>query len=89
MKAADSSKDSRTDWARLADPSDDDIDYSDIPPLDDAFFESATWRMPTGQEQVTLRLDRDVLSWFQAQGKGYQRRMSSILRAYKKAHEGA
>ncbi len=89
MSATDSSRESLTDWARLADPSDEDIDYSDIPPLDDAFFEEAIWRMPAGQENVTLRLDRDVLSWFKAQGKGYQQRMSSILRAYKKAHEGA
>ena len=89
MSASDSSKDSHTDWARLADPSDDDIDYSDIRPLDEAFFEKATWRIPAGEENVTLRLDRDVLSWFKAQGKGYQQQMSSILRAYKKAHEGA
>lgn len=45
--------------------------------------------MPAGQEKVTLRLDRDVLSWFKAQGEGYRHQMSSILRAYKKAHEGA
>ncbi len=89
MSGTSSSKDSLTDWPRLSDPSDDDIDYSDIPPLDDAFFEKATGRMPTGQEQVTLRLDRDVLAWFKEQGEGYQRRMGSILRAYKKAHEGA
>ncbi len=59
MSATDSSKRSSTDWDRLVDPSDDDIDYSDIPPLDESFFQQATLRLPSNQEKVTLRSDRD------------------------------
>lgn len=39
-------KKSRTDWARIDKMTDDEIDTSDIPPLDDAFFKSAKWLLP-------------------------------------------
>ncbi len=34
---------------------------------------------------ISLRVDPEVLSWFKAQGPGYQTRMNSVLRAYKDA----
>jgi uncharacterized protein (DUF4415 family) len=34
---------------------------------------------------VALRLDADVLSWFKAQGAGYQTRINAVLRAFKDA----
>ena len=87
MSVSDSKKASLTDWDRLTDPSDDGIDYSDIPPLDDEFFEQAEWRLPKGHlRPVTLKLDADVLGWFQAQGEGYLERMRVVLKAYKEAH---
>ena len=33
------------------------------------------------KKPVTLRLDADVLSWFKAQGRGYQTRINRALRA--------
>jgi hypothetical protein len=57
--------------------SDDDIDYSDIPPLDEKFFVRVT--MPP-KKQLTIRLDSDVLDWFKAHGRGYQTRINRILR---------
>ncbi len=39
-------KPSETDWARIDQMKDEEIDTSDIPPLDDAFFAAAQWRMP-------------------------------------------
>lgn len=36
---------------------------------------------------VTLRVDREVLEWFKRQGKGYQKRMNAVLKAYVKAHK--
>ncbi len=89
MSVSDSSRASLTDWDRLTDPSDDRIDYSDIPPLDDEFFEQATWRLGEDRQPVTLKLDADVLGWFQAQGEGYLERMSVVLKAYKEAHAKA
>ena len=39
-------KKSETDWARIDKMTDDEIDTSDIPPLDDEFFKSAKWILP-------------------------------------------
>ena len=36
---------------------------------------------------LSLRVDSDVLSWFRAQGPGYQSRMNALLRAYMQAHK--
>ena len=89
MSVPDSTEGSQTDWDRLADPSDEGIDYSEIPPLDDSFFADAALRMPAAQESVTIRLDRDVLAWLRSRGEELGSHINSILRAYKKAHESA
>ncbi len=65
---------------------DEDIDYSDIPALDENFFENARMVVPPGKKQLTIRLDADVLAWLKAQGKGYQSRINAILRMYYEAH---
>ena len=64
---------------------DEDIDYSDIPELDAEFFATARVVVPPGKKQVTVRLDRDVLAWLKAQGRGYQTRINAVLRAYYEA----
>jgi uncharacterized protein (DUF4415 family) len=61
---------SQTDWARIDVMQDEDIDTSDIPPLDEGFFRNAKVVMPPGKKQLTLRLDADVLKWLKDQGKG-------------------
>lgn len=75
--------------ARLAALRDEDIDCSDIPssPV------NAEWTrpgaiIPDTKQQVTLRLDRDVLDFFRHTGKRYQTRINSVLRAYMRAHDG-
>lgn len=58
------------------------IDYSDIPPLNDDFWKNAIanpFYKPT-KKVTTVRLDNDVLLWLKSQGKGYQTRMNEILR---------
>lgn len=58
------------------------IDYSDIPPLNDEFWKNAISNplyKPT-KKITTVRLDNDVLLWLKSQGKGYQTRMNEILR---------
>jgi uncharacterized protein (DUF4415 family) len=57
------------------------IDYSDIPPLGDEFFTKATQAWPPSKQQLTIRLDADVLQWLKAHGRGYQTRINRILRA--------
>ena len=61
----------KSDLKRLDRMTDKDIDYSDIPPLDDAFFKKTTMvAWPPVKRQVTVRLDADVLRWLKASGKG-------------------
>ncbi|MFK3771296.1 BrnA antitoxin family protein [Pseudomonas xanthosomatis] len=67
-------------------PVNDQVDTSDIPELDDDFFERAELRLPAKQT-VTIRLDSDVLAWFKAQGAGYQTRINQLLRQYMEARQ--
>jgi len=56
-----------------------DPDAGVIPP---GFWDNATVRMPQSKQQITLRLDPDVIRWFKHTGKGYQSRMGAVLRSY-------
>ena len=85
-KARSTSKTSRTDWARIDAMKDEDIDYSDAPKLGPDFFANAIiW--PGLKEQITLRIDPDVLRFFRKQGRGYQSVMNSVLRKYMEARK--
>nr|WP_294516225.1 BrnA antitoxin family protein [uncultured Rhodopila sp.] len=59
-----------------------DIDFSDIPELDDAFWDNARLVEPDRTQSVTLRVKKSVLDTFKAQGKGYQTRMNAVLETY-------
>lgn len=66
----------------LSNMPDSQIDYSDIPPVTDAFFKNATrghFYRPV-KSSTTVRVDSDVLAWLKGQGKGYQTRINAILR---------
>lgn len=72
----------KADLKRLAAMPDTEIDTSDIPELTDA--QLAEMKRPEHfrpvKQQITARLDADVLAWLKAGGKGYQSRMNAILR---------
>ena len=62
--------------------SDSEIDFSNIPELDESFWKNAAKNhlyKPTKQV-TTVRIDSDVIQCLTAQGKGYQTRMNKILR---------
>jgi len=63
-----------------------DIDYSDIPALDEAFFKTAIVVLPEPKAAVSIRLDSDVLKWFKSHGAGYQTKINAVLKTYMKAH---
>lgn len=67
---------------KLANMPDDQINYDDIPKLTEA--QLAEFKQPEHyrpiKQQITARLDADVLAWLKAGGKGYQSRMNAILR---------
>jgi len=62
------------------------IDYSDLPPLDEKFWQNAArnpflHRPPKLlKTSTTVRVDADVLAWLKSQGRGYQTRINAILR---------
>jgi len=80
-------KPSETDWARIDRMTDEEIDTSDSPPLDDDFFARAEWRMPEKKTAVTLSVDSEVLKWFEAQGADFQQRINAALKIYAEAHQ--
>jgi uncharacterized protein (DUF4415 family) len=72
----------KSDLARIDKLRDEDIDYTDIPELDDAVFAQPLVRWPPKKETITIRVDSDVLGWFKRQGRGYQTRINQVLRRY-------
>jgi uncharacterized protein (DUF4415 family) len=76
-----SKKSIKSDLAKIDRMKDAEIDYSDIPPLDKSFYTKATEAWPPTKQQLTIRLDADVLKWLKAHGGGYQTRINRILRA--------
>ena len=68
---------SQTDWERLDNMADEEIDYSDIPPLTDAFFARAKLVLPSA-----VPLDPDVLAWFRQHDHNYAEQINQILRQY-------
>ena len=87
MSANDLKRSSETNWAKVDAMTDEEIDTSDIPPLDEAFFANAKLRLPKGKVPVVLSLDADVIEWFKAQGDEYQKLLNAALRIYAEAHK--
>lgn len=84
-------KKSETDWARLDAMTDDEIDYSDIPPITDEMWAKGVWRKGLKKDllngQETLAVDSDVMEFFKAQGRDYQAKINELLRAYMEAQQ--
>jgi uncharacterized protein (DUF4415 family) len=68
MNGSSMNKPSQTDWERIDKLTDEEIDTSDIPPLDDSFFAKARLRMPQPQVSIIMHGDADLLDWLKAQG---------------------
>ena len=71
-----------TDWARVDAMTDDDIDFSDNPETDEAFWADAKLVLPEPKTSIGIRLDNDIVSWFKKQGTGYQTKINAVLRTY-------
>jgi uncharacterized protein (DUF4415 family) len=91
MKRSATSGRSRTNWRRVDALKDEEIDFSDTPELSPEVFARAVVRRglkPVARkEQLTIRLDSDVLEWYKKQGPGYQTRINALLRAYMREHQ--
>jgi len=82
MSVNDSNNILRTDWAALEAMTDEEIDYSEIPPLTEEFFEHATLRIPAKQIRSLIQLDSEVMEWYQSQETDYKTLIHSVLRRY-------
>ena len=87
MNASDLKRSSETNWTKVEAMTDEEIDTSDIPPLDEAFFANAKLRLPKGKVPMVISVDADVMAWFKAQGEEYHRLISAALRIYAEAHQ--
>jgi len=61
---------------------DSEIDFSDIPPIDEEKWKNAISNpfFKIKKEVISTRIDVDVLEWLKSYGKGYQARLNKILR---------
>lgn len=72
----------RAELKALAIMPEEQIDTSDIPLRSEAFWNNVV-RNPLYRpvkQQLTVRLDADVLSWLRSAGRGYQTKLNAILR---------
>jgi uncharacterized protein (DUF4415 family) len=76
----------RSDWAKAAALSSDEIEAQVAADPDEAGME-VDWdrvsvELPRAKVDLHMRVDRDVLDYFRSQGKGYQTRINAVLRSY-------
>lgn len=77
----------RTDFDRLRQMTDDEIEKSIANDPDWAEFKKIDWSkaqlvIPVKKRAISIRIDSDVLAYFKHEGAGYQRRMNAVLRSY-------
>lgn len=71
-----------TDWACLDSMTDDEIDVSDIPVLDDEFWKNAKLVDPSKRQHTGVKLDYDVQLWFKLQDIDFDTHINAVLRKY-------
>jgi len=80
----------KTDWAYLDSLTDEEIEASiDVEDEGEFDWDNAFVGLPGPKQQITVRLDRDLIDWFKQQGRGYQTRMNAVLRSYVDAQKRA
>lgn len=67
---------------KLVEMTDEEIDYSDIPPLDEEFWKNVKTEPSQKKEGIYIRLSPRTLEWFRGQGRGYQAMIDSVLTSY-------
>ena len=73
---------SKTRLSEIENLPDNTIDTSDIPELDDDFWENARRIVPENY----LQIEHEILEWFKGQGADYHAQINRVLRAHIEAH---
>ena len=76
----------QTDWERLRNMTDEEVERSIANDPDWAEFKDIDWSkaelvIPARKVAISIRLDPDVVEFFKSDGPGYQRRINAVLRA--------
>ena len=74
---------SKTRLSEIENLPDNVIDTSDIPELDDDFWENARRIVPENY----LQIEQEILEWFKEQGQDYHDQINTVLRSYMEAHK--
>lgn len=73
----------KTNWKTFDAQLEEKLDASELPALNQAFWQNLNMLTPVKKTAAGIRLDDDILAWFKKQiGKGYQSQINAILRAY-------
>jgi uncharacterized protein (DUF4415 family) len=78
---------SRSDWKRVDVQSDADVNVAIRSDAEWQEFADVDWSkaqvvLPPDKQAISIRLDRDVIEFFKAQGAGYQTRINAVLRHF-------
>ena len=74
---------SKTDWERLKNMKDEDIDFSDIPETNEDFWKDAEVIVPIKKKvDVTITVDEDIADWLSELGAKSNKAVNSLLHAY-------
>jgi uncharacterized protein (DUF4415 family) len=77
---------SRSDWAKAAAMTSEEIEASVASDPDEADmvmdWENATIEMPQPKAVLNMRVDQEVLDYFRKTGRGYQTRINAVLKSY-------
>ncbi len=81
----------KTDWERLLKMSEKDINAAALadkenPPWTKEMLAHAKLTMPQKKVVIHMSVDKDVVDWFKADGRGYQTRMNAVLKSYVHQH---
>jgi uncharacterized protein (DUF4415 family) len=84
------SEEERHAWESLKNMRDEEIDFSDIPLQTGGGWRRVSELVPAeNKQQITLRLDADLIAFFRATGRRYQSRINAALREYVTAQKKA
>lgn len=70
---------------------DDEIDYSDIPPITEEMFKNGILRKGfkpiPNKNQENFPIDRDIIEYFKSLDFNYPEKINQLLREYMEAHQ--
>jgi len=91
MSAKSTETTSRTDWERVRNLTDEDIEKAiDSDPnairLENCDMSTLRVIAPTKRTQISIKVEPEVLDWYKQNFKPYQTRINAVLRAYMEAN---